>query len=286
MRREEEMLHELRSWAEGNDQIRGMVLTSSRVDDDGVVDLLSDYDVVLYVTDQEPFGKSDDWLKTFGAVMTRWPARPTWTDEGEVFRMVIYEDGVRIDWGIAKADCMDKYNGPTEPYRILIDKDHRVRNPIRTFHKTFHVKKPSEEQFSELIDEFWWDITYVAKSLWRDELYWAKYMNGNLHFKYLEKVIEWYIGMQRAWAVTTNKHGRWFKRYLDPETWEEIEKTFSGAHEQENWDALFNSARLFRRLAQGIASGLDYRYDLETDQRVTAYMLKIRRLERDAEDFI
>ena len=111
-------------------------------------------------------------------------------------------------------------------------------------------------------------------------------MNRKVHFPFLEKVIEWYIGMQHSWAVTTNKHGRWFKRYLDTGTWADVESTFSGADLQENWDALFNATRLFRRLAVAVADGLGFDYPHETDRRVSEYMLKIRHLDRDAEDFV
>ena len=86
MRKAKEIFDELHCWAEDNDQIRGLVLSSSRVDGEAETDLLSDYDVVLFVTDQEPYGRDDDWLETFGPVMTRWPPRPTWTEEGEVFQ--------------------------------------------------------------------------------------------------------------------------------------------------------------------------------------------------------
>ncbi len=286
MRKAKEIFDELHCWAEDNDQIRGLVLSSSRVDGEAPTDLLSDYDVVLFVTDQEPYGRDDDWLETFGPVMTRWPPRPTWTEEGEVFRLVIYEDGVRIDWGIAKAERMAERIDTPEPYRVLIDKDNRVKNPVKPYHGAYNVPRPSESEYDELVSDFWWDITYVAKSLWRDELYWAKYMNRKVHFPFLEKVIEWYIGMQHSWAVTTNKHGRWFKRYMDTGTWAEVESTFSGADLQENWDALFNATRLFRRLAVAVADGLNYDYPHETDRRVTEYMLKIKRLDRDAEDFV
>ncbi len=289
MRSAKEVFAELQRWAEEDDQIRGLVLSSARVDEDADVDLLSDYDILLFVRDQTPFGRDDGWLEAFGPVMTRWPPKPTWTEEGEVFRLVIYEDGVRIDWGIVKAERMARYNSPSgssEPYRVLIDKDGLVEHPVRPYRGAYHVRKPSQAEYDELVADFWWDITYVAKSLWRDELYWAKYMNGKVHFPFLEHVVAWYIGMRYDWSVTTNKHGRWFKRYLDAGTWTELESTFSGADLQENWDALFNAVRLFRRLAVAVADGLDFDYPHETDRRVTAYMRKIRRLNRDAKDFV
>ncbi len=286
MRTPKEIFDELLSWAEADDQIRGLVLSSSRVDGEAETDLLSDYDLIVYVKDLEPYKRDDDWLEAFGSVMTRSPPVPTLFDDGVVGRMVIYDDGIRIDWGVADAETIEKHNGECEPYRVLIDKDHLVKNPIRPYHSAYHVQKPSKGEYDELVAEFWWDIIYVAKALWRDELFWAKHMNRKVHSPFLEKVIEWHIGIQHNWSVTTNKHGRWFKRYLNTDTWTELESTYSGADQQEIWDALFNATHLFRRLAVAVADGLNYDYPHETDRRVTAYMQKIRHLDRDAEDFI
>ena len=243
--------------------------------------------MIVYVRDLEPYKRDDNWLEAFGSVMTRSPPMPTLFDDGSVVgRMVIYDDGVRIDWGVADAESMHDLNGEPEPYRVLLDKDRIVHDPILPYHSAYHVQRPSKDEYDELVADFWWDIIYVAKALWRDELYWAKHMNRKVHSPFLEKVIEWHIGMKYDWSVTTNKHGRWFKRYLDPGTWAEIESTYSGADLDQNWDALFNATRLFRRLAVTVADGLDFDYPHETDRRVTAYMGKIRRLDRDAEDFV
>ena len=287
MRKASEVFDEIQRWAEADDQIRGLVLSSGRVDGNDKVDLLSDYDVIVYVRDLEPYKRDDHWLEAFGSVMTRSPPVPTLFDDGRVVgRMVIYDDGVRIDWGVADAESMHDLNGEPEPYRVLLDKDRIVKDPVLPYHSAYHVQRPSKDEFDELVADFWWDIIYVAKALWRDELYWAKHMNRKVHSPFLEKVIEWHIGMKYDWSVTTNKHGRWFKRYLDPGTWAEIESTYSGADLDQNWDALFNATRLFRRLAVTVAGGLDFDYPHETDRRVTAYMGKIRRLDRDAEDFV
>ena len=286
MRKEGEVLDALRRWAAEDDNVRGMVLTSSRVNRDSAVDLMSDYDVEIYVADEAPFERGDEWLEAFGPVLIRWPAAPARGDDGGLFRLVIYEDGVRIDWGVKEAERIRRFNGPSQPYRVLVDKDHVVARPMLTHTAEYNVRRPTAAEFDSITHDFWWDITYVAKSLWRDEIYWAKYMYGRRHFKELEKVIEWYIGMRHDWSVNTNKHGRWFKRYLDGETLREIDSTFAGADIEENWNALCNMTRLFRRLAVAVADGLGFEYPHDTDRRVSAYMEKIRRLELDAEDFV
>lgn len=80
--------------------------------------------------------------------------------------------------------------------------------------------------------------------------------------------------------MNPNKHGRWFKRYLPTEAWEQLERTFAGAEIEDNWVALFNMTALFRQTAQEVARHFDYTYPIELDQKVTKYLHSIKNLER------
>jgi aminoglycoside 6-adenylyltransferase len=292
MRKAHEILSQLHDWAVENDHIRAMLLTSSRTNPHAFTDLFSDYDVELFVTDLQPFLRNDAWLETFGSILVCWPQRPVENDYW-ITRLVLYDDGVRIDFQISTQDSLAQLvNLPQLPpeydngYTILLDKDN-LTPPLKPPSYTgYPILKPTEEEYVALMYDFWWDTTYVAKSLWRDELYFAKYMADHvIRFDYLQKLLEWYIGVRHDWSVNPNKHGRWFKRYLDPETWQELETTFAGAHIPDNWTALFNTTTLFRRLSLEIAHNLGYTYPADLDNRVTGYLLKVKNLAKHADDF-
>jgi len=58
---------------------------------------------------------------------------------------------------------------------VLLDKDGlaaRLPAPTRTAHIP---PKPTEQEYLALIEEFWWESTYFAKNLWRDDLVFARY---------------------------------------------------------------------------------------------------------------
>ena len=94
MRGEHTVLRTLQDWAEGNEQIRGMVLTSSRVVPGSTIDFLSDYDIELYVSDLAPFAANDDWLEFLGSIMVRWPYKPRSTKyEDWITRLVLFHSG-------------------------------------------------------------------------------------------------------------------------------------------------------------------------------------------------
>ncbi len=131
---------------------------------------------------------------------------------------------------------------------------------------------PTGAELETLVNEFWWAATYVPKYLWRDELPFAKYMLDNvIRYDYLQRIVEWYIGMQHDWSVNTGVHGKWFKTYLNEETWHELASTYTGSNIKENWLAFFRCLGLFHRLAMIVAKELHYPYPETVDNDVTAY---------------
>lgn len=281
MRTEREVLSQFCAWAEANDRVRTAVLTSSRVDAGRDTDFLSDYDIELYVSEIEPFRKGDEWLKAFGSVMVRWPLRPRTTfDEDWLTRLVLFHDGVRIDFQITaeRTIAPDAYD---DGYRVLVDKDGLTRGLQEPTFTRCLVKKPSAETYETLVHEFWWDATYVPTYLWRDQLPFAAQMLAQpLRNEFLRTIIEWFIGVQRDWSVNTGVGGRWFKRYLDEQTWSEYTSTFAAGENEAHWEAFFNMVALFRRLATFIGERLGYAYPHQLDREMSDYYARIRATER------
>jgi aminoglycoside 6-adenylyltransferase len=283
MRSEKEILDQIKNWGNKEEDIRVVLLTGSRGNPNTIVDLVSDYDIEIVVKNSEAWLNNEKWLSEFGEILA-----VLRTDDGFSMRMVIYKDYIRIDFRIYSVENFKQYIEQTElqehwdsGYKILFDKDGITSKFKQPTYKAFIITKPDKEKFSEIVTEFWWDITYVAKSLWRDELFYAKYMLDNIiRFSYLQTIIEWYAGMRSNWQITTNKHGRFFKHFLDPETLLELEKTYAGSGLEENWKSIFATSRLFRRLATIIANELDYSYPRKLDEEITAYLKKLKCLER------
>jgi aminoglycoside 6-adenylyltransferase len=269
---EQDVLQKLKEWAEKTDSVRALVLTSSRVSSDAVVDVFSDYDVELYVTSLEEF-KSDDWLSIFGDVLVKWPKKPgsTSDDPNWITRLVMFENRLRIDFQITSNTEIEK-SAYDSGYQIIVDKDGitgNISEPTKTEHL---VKKPTEEEFLTLVNEFFWDGTYVPKYLWRGSLFFAKYMFAQLHFEYFETMIKWYIGSQNNWNVNTGAHGKYFEKYLDKETWEEIRQTFASADTEENWIAFFKLFELFTKFARAVSSDLGFNYPAEQEKKLLIYL--------------
>lgn len=282
MRDEKEILDEIKTWGINDKDIRVALLTGSRADPNSNTDLFSDYDIEIVVRNTEKYLVGEKWLSTFGDILVVMHIAEF------SLRMVLYKDYLRIDFRIySETEFKEYFLHPKlqkhwdNAYKILFDKDGLTAKMKKSTFKVFIIEKPDEGKFLSVVKNFWWDTIYVAKSLWRDELFYAKYMLDNIiRFSYLETIIEWHIGLENNWKITTNKHGRFFKRYLDAETWIELEKTFAGSKTEENWKALFTTAKLFGRLAKVIADTLDYSYPGTLDKEMTAYMYKIKDLDK------
>src|SRR5687768_15221379 len=65
----EEVIEKLVQWAEQQESIRAMLLTSTRAIPNGPVDIFSDYDIVLIVKDIHTFHEDRSWLEDFGEVL-------------------------------------------------------------------------------------------------------------------------------------------------------------------------------------------------------------------------
>jgi aminoglycoside 6-adenylyltransferase len=65
----DEIIRRLVQWADEQDAVRAMLLTSTRAVPDAQVDALSDYDVILVVRDIQPFMADHRWIGDFGEVL-------------------------------------------------------------------------------------------------------------------------------------------------------------------------------------------------------------------------
>lgn len=272
MRTAEQVLTQFKEWAQENELVRAAILTSSRANPDRETDILSDYDIEFYVTDTEPFLRSDKWLNNFGLIMVRWPFKPrSGSPEADITRLVIFRDAVRIDFQIHRA--VEVAPGAyDDDYKVLIDKDGLLSNLKPPTHTEHFIKRPTRDKYEILVNEFWWNAHYVPKYLKRDQLPFAASMLGNfVRDKYLQTIIEWYIGMQHNWSINTGIRGKTFKRHLDETTWQEYESTFAGPAIQDQWQAFLNSVRLFRKMAKSVGNSLGYEYPEKVDEEMTEY---------------
>jgi aminoglycoside 6-adenylyltransferase len=131
-----------------------------------------------------------------------------------------------------------------------------------------------------VLNNFFSDAPYVAKYLWRDELLPAKWcLDIEMRHHYLRPMLEWRMERAHGWSEPTGNLGKGLEKRLPSGIREELEDTYAGAGIADNWEALFRTMALFRRVTTDVAADLGYTYSLDLDRRVTAYVREIRSLD-------
>jgi len=275
MRNESEVMTQFMNWGKKINIVRAAILTSSRVKKNENIDFLSDYDIELYVSDIS-FFMDDNWLKEFGNIMVRWPYKPRSTGEDRwITRLILFNDGVRIDFQITDENKIDS-NRYINGYKILIDKDNITADISKPTYDEFIIKKPAKEEFETVVNEFWWNVYYVPKYLWRNQITFAKYMlDYVLRYEYLNKIIDWYIACQHNWEIETGALGKYYKILLRDEEWIEFESTYVAGGINENWIGLIRLTDFFRKLAIHLSNVLGYNYPYEIDKDVMHFCKEI-----------
>ena len=253
MKVREEKLRTIIEWSEKNEDVRVLLLTSSLVNPLALVDEFSDLDIEFVFEDNTNYISDKSWTLKFGNPIAMIEEDESCFNHKHAMKMLLYEDGVKVDFKLYSKSKFIKETQEKElpedwdiGYKILIDKDGITKQMLKPTYQISIIKKPSEKEFQNLINDFWWDTTYVAKCLVRDEIFYAKFMSETvIRTEYLIPLIEWHIASEHNWNITTNKYGRLFKKYLNQEMWAKTEQTFSGSDIKENWTALFSGNELF-----------------------------------------
>ncbi len=285
MKIREEKLEKIIHWAESNPDIRAVLLTSSLVNPYAPVDDFSDLDVELVFDNREAYVANNEWISLFGDPIAMIEEDDTIFDGKHAMKMVLYKDHVKVDFKLYQTSAFtEEIQKETLPedwdvgYKVLIDKDDVTKDLKSPTYQSIMIHKPTEKEFNRLLNDFWWDTTYVAKCLKRGDIFYAKFMSENiLRADYLVPLIEWYIAGTHQWNnITTNKHGRLFKKYLSEDVSNKVEATFSGSDIEENWTALFAYADLVHELGTALAGKLNFIYPVKLENDIRSYLMEVR----------
>lgn len=285
MRSEQEMFDLILNIAHEDERIRAVIMNGSRANPDAPRDFFQDYDIVYVVTDHRPFRHAFEWIRRFGEMMIlQLPddmSDPPPSEDAGFAYLMQFMDGNRIDLTIFPIAKLDEL-GDDSLTVVLLDKDGIIRPFPPASEKSYLPEPPAAKKYYDCCNEFWWVSPYVAKGLWRGEIIYAKSMLDEYVREQLMKMLRWYIGMKTGFAIDPGKLGKYYAKYLEPESWELLLRTYSDASYGHNWDALEAMCDLFRNIAIQVAEHFGFEYPYADDERVSAHLKHVRQLPRDA----
>src|SRR5579859_247056 len=283
---EQEVIDRLVAWGTTHPLIRAMILTSSRSRSDGLVDLLSDYDLILAVSDVKPFAFDDAWLAGYDRPMVRWGDQSEMHGLSTYFRGVVYQNHVKIDYSIWPVELLERIAAADSlpdqldvGYRILLDKEQRTTGWKQPSYQAHIPARPTQAEYRALVEEFWWSSTYVAKSLWRHDLIFARWvLDQDLKLETVRRMLEWRIEIDHGWSLKPGVFGRGLEQLLPANVLSEFATTYAAPGVEETWATLDRTIAFFRKVALDVGNTLGYPYPQQVDDQVSAYLQEIREL--------
>lgn len=273
----DEVLDRIVAWGDRQTDIRALVMTGSRAREDGSADGLSDYDIEVFTTDRATYESDSGWIGELGEVWVCL-ALPVREEDGYLMRLVVFEGGLNVDFGIAPLDVLadtvagrqlnDLYE---RGYRVLLDKDGLAAQLVEPAYEGPLQLPPAEEEFRAAVEEFWFEAFHIPKLLQRNDLWVAKLRDWTMKQRLLE-MIEWH-----ATATKGERHDVWHigKRMADwttPEVWERLHGVFGRFDAADGLRALHATVELYRDLARETATAFGFVYPSELDDAISKWL--------------
>ena len=247
----------LARWAGGHENVRTLIVTSTRVIPGAFVDAYSDYDVVAVVDDVRAMFEDTKWQDYFGEVLISYwdPVEENPSTGAEwVGNITNYANGLKIDFSFWSPQHFADVTAGPDPhaefdagYRVVVDKDGLATDLAAPTFGSYIPARPDEATYLRLITDFLIGVPYVAKSLLRGQLLPAKWvLDFDMRFNYLVPLLEWRVECDHDWSLKTGSLGKGLEAHLPSDTWRELERTFTGADPSGELGSIVRDDRAFR----------------------------------------
>lgn len=270
MRNEQHVFTQILAFAHAEDNVRAVMQNGSRVNPNTPQDIWQDYDIVFFIRDymNMPYKKDQNWINQFGELCIKQVNE----EEGVIYFLMQFKDGIRIDLCFRDIKDIDLVAKQDSLSKILLDKDNLALVLPPPNDSTYHVRMPTEQEFTELINEAFWIMPYIAKGILRDELPYVKYMFDVVFIGCIRKLLCWYIGSEHNWSINPGSCEKWFKRYLSPSLYTEFVALFPTTSYDEIWTCLLKSGDFIRKIGLVLAERLSFPYNMQDDENVREFL--------------
>ncbi|MDF9824257.1 aminoglycoside 6-adenylyltransferase [Breznakia sp. PF5-3] len=275
MRNESEMYRLILDVAKKDSRIRIVAMNGSRVNKKAVKDEFQDYDIVYLVDNINAFIDDQSWIDVFGKriIMQTPEAMQSFPKSfpGWFTYLMLFEDGNRIDLLLVPISDLQKYLAFDPLIEILLDKDNQIKEiPISSDDK-YQVKKPTEIQYIECCNEFWWITTYVVKGIKRNEFFYAsKHIQWILQEQLL-LMLSWNVGIDYEFEINVGNMYKYLQRYLEPEIYERVKACYDIRDIEHCERALLLLMELFRETSKRVGKEMMFDYP-DYDEKTSKYI--------------
>lgn len=277
MRSEKEMFELILNIAEKDTRVRAVYMNGSRTNPNAPKDVYQDYDIVYVVEELETFTADNNWIDVFGdRLILQMPEAMRYpSGEGHFNWMMLFTDGNRLDLMLIPIQKLELIGNDSLSIALL-DKDGILPPFPKASEADYIIKPPSELFYLSCCNNFWWCLQNVAKGIARNELPYAMLMYHNVVREELHDMVAWYIGTTTDFTVSAGKMGKYFKRFLPTEIYEQYLRTYSDSDYNNMWDAIFTACDMFSFLAIQVADYCGYNYNKQDEENMRIYLNNVK----------
>lgn len=269
---------ELAAWAERIAEIRAILVVGSQARQIKPADEYSDLDISLYVTRNHAQETEFylQWMRNFAPV---WMILEEHHDETKSW-LILYQGGIKVDFSVTPISTLqplidDQYlwDDQQRGYNILLDKDGIVAQlPTPTPFAPLPYTPPTQAQFIQRVEGYFYGAVYLAKQIKRSNLWKAKWAD-QIQQRMLLEMLEWHAHATHDSPVDTYYRGDFMRDWVSEATWRELHDVFAHFEAADSRKSLIASVRLFTRLTEETAAKLGYDYPQRVITEVIDYIL-------------
>ena len=290
-------------WATDQPDIRAAIVLGSRARTDRPADQWSDLDLIVVAEDPQRYLSDAEWVKNMGNPWITFLENTA--SGGFMERRVFYEGGLDVDFALLPAQLFRQMRTLLQvrkrfPFlirllparfrrnfdqrtlefsdvvrrgvRVILDKEGLTSELTQIAAGTPKPHPPPQDEFLNVVNDFWYHAMWIAKKVQRGELWTAKScLDGHMKWRLL-RVIEWHTHSLHGWDYDTWHDGRFLDQWADPRVIAGLRPAFSHYDAEDVWRALPAMMDLFRWVAEETAERLGYPYPKEGEERVRAWL--------------
>lgn len=276
MRTETEMYDLILGIAKSDARIKAVYMNGSRTNVNVPRDMFQDYDIVYVAEETESFIVDRDWINRFGDILyMQYPDENPYypSDKGNSYGWLMqFTDGIRIDLTVQTVNYALQHIQDDKLCKILLDKENILPQIEEATDSQRWVKKPTEEQYHAVCNDYWWCTNNIAKGLWRKEMPYVQDMTNEVVRKQLIMMLNWKVGILTDWSVSTGKSSKYLYRWLSEEEWQMFLETYFDCNVDHAWQAVFKMCTLFETTAQYVGEKLGWEYHKEEGRAARSYL--------------
>lgn len=276
MRSEVEMMHLIMDVALKLG-VKAIAMNGSKANQQAPADDFQDYDIVYFVDSKQMHQLIDsrEWLTAFGEQLIMQvpgdfePEQITYQDFFTF--LMLFTDGNRIDLGLCPVTKVQEWRENDPVGKVIYDPNNLLPNDLLTDGRIYYQAKPTELEFSNCCNEFWWVSTYVVKGIARQELlYGTDHFYQNCFQEFLQ-MLNFKVAAEHDYQIDLGKNHKYLFQYLTTEETTSLQKLLNLSDYQNLTENLFQMQTWFEQLATDFATKNSYRYDTVTSARVMEY---------------